>query len=334
VRDVRWFAPNRYCTLPVPALRRAGFSIALEGDAPCGAAVASDSPSAVEAFAFARRHRCPLGLSIADLPPWRLGQGRPDAVFAVGPRIFRLRRPWGGYPERSGYYSRLRYVARRAGRLWCPSRHSTDDVARRFEVPVTHLPFCYDSDRFRGDDRSPVTVHRSPFTLLSVSRLVPHKNHATILRAVARLTGRPRLRIIGQGPEGPTLAALAAQLGVVLDLRTTWASDQEIVEAYRQADVVVSASRFEGFGLTPMEGIAMGVPVVASDIPPHREFVNGAARFFPVDDDRALAEAIEAAVQDRPLDRSVRDATLAPLTMEACAARFGPELERLLSGPA
>jgi glycosyltransferase involved in cell wall biosynthesis len=129
------------------------------------------------------------------------------------------------------------------------------------------------------------------------------------------------------------LAALAAQLGVVLELRTTWASDQEIVDAYRQADVVVSASRFEGFGLTPMEGIAMGVPVVASDIPPHREFLNGAVRFFPVDDDRALAEAIEAAVQDPPLDRSVRDATLEPVTIEACAARFGPELERLLSLP-
>jgi glycosyltransferase involved in cell wall biosynthesis len=342
VIDIRWFAPNRYCTLPVPALQRAGFSIALEGDEPCGAVVASDAPSAVEAFGFARRHRCPLGLNIADLPPWRLGQGRPDAVFAVGPRVFRLRRPWGGYPERSGYYSRLRYVARRAGRLWCPSRHSTEDVARRFEVSVTHLPFCYDSDRFPGEEPFPLTVDEpalsaakgSPLTILSVSRLVPHKNHATILRAVARLATRPRLRIIGQGPEGPALAALAAQLGVVLELRTTWASDPEIVEAYGQADVVVSASRFEGFGLTPMEGIAMGVPVVASDIPPHREFLDGAVRFFPVDDDRALAEAIEAAVQDPPLDCAVRDATLKPLMIEACAARFGPELERLLSLPA
>ena len=334
MNDLRWFAPNRYCALPVPALRRAGFSIALEGDEPCGAAVALDAPSAVEAFAFARRHRCPLGLNIADLPPWRLGQGRPDAVFAVGPRVFRLRRPWGGYPERSGYYSRLRYVARRAGRLWCPSRLSTDDVARRFEVPVTRVPFCYDSERFGVEGVRPRTAPRTAPTVLAISRLVSHKNHAAILRAVARLATPPRLRIIGQGPEGPTLAALAGRLGVTLELRTTWASDQEIVDAYREADVVVSASRFEGFGLTPMEGIAMGVPVVASDIPPHREFVNGAARFFPVDDDGALAEAIEAAVQDSPLDRSVRDATLAPLTIEACADRLGPELERLLSLPA
>ena len=340
--DVRWFAPNRYCTLPVPALRRAGFSIALEGDEPCRAAVASDSPSAVAAFAFARRHRCPLGLNIADLPPWRLGQGRPDPVFAVGPRLFRLRRPWGGYPERSGYYSRLRYVARRAGRVWCPSRHSTDEVARRFEVPVTHLPFCYDSDRFSGAGQLPLSAPRSPLTVLSISRLVPHKNHATILRAVARLATRPRLRIIGQGPEGPALTAIAARLGVALDLRTTWASDQEIVEAYRQADVVVSASRFEGFGLTPMEGIAMGVPVVASDIPPHREFLGDAVRFFAPDDDANLARELQAALTQpssppgppRAERGAVLPSILAPLTIEACAARFGPELERLLSLPA
>ena len=332
--DVRWFAPNRYCTLPVPALRRAGFSIALEGDGPCGAAVAADAPSAVEAFAFARRHRCPLGLNIADLPPWRLGQGRPDAVFAVGPRVFRLRRPWGGYPERPGYYSRLRYVARRAGRLWCPSRLSTDDVARRFEVPVTHLPFCYDSDRFPGEDESPFTAHRSPLTLLSVSRLVPHKNHAVILRAVARLATRPKLRIIGQGPEGPALAALAGRLGVTLDLRTTWASDQEIVDAYRQADVVVSASRFEGFGLTPMEGLAMGLQVIASDIPPHREFLGDAVRYFAPDDDANLARELQAVLAQPSSRPAVLPSILAPLTIQACADRFGPELERLLSLPA
>jgi glycosyltransferase involved in cell wall biosynthesis len=206
-------------------------------------------------------------------------------------------------------------------------------VQRRFGIPVTRLPFCYDSERFHGDRAAPPAGRRPAFTVLSISRLVPHKNHATILRAAARLADRPQVRIIGEGPEAPSLAALAERLGVALDLRTGWATDQEIVDAYRRADVVVSASRFEGFGLTPMEGIAMGVPVVASDIPPHREFVSGAARFFAPDDEMALAEAIAAALGDPPVERSARDAILAPITIEACAARFVPELERLLSPP-
>jgi len=121
VDDLRWFAPNRYCTLPVPALRRAGLSVALEADEPARLALAADGQCAVAGFEYARRHRCPLLLYVWDLPPWRLGRGRPDFVFELGGHIRRLRRPIGGYPERAGYYSRIRFVARRATALWCPS---------------------------------------------------------------------------------------------------------------------------------------------------------------------------------------------------------------------
>ena len=47
---IRWFAPNRYCTLPVAGLVRAGFRIATEGDEPAALAFASDGVSALEAW--------------------------------------------------------------------------------------------------------------------------------------------------------------------------------------------------------------------------------------------------------------------------------------------
>jgi hypothetical protein len=50
VIDVRWFAPNRYCALPVPALRRAGLEIALDGEQPAGLALAADGASVMAAF--------------------------------------------------------------------------------------------------------------------------------------------------------------------------------------------------------------------------------------------------------------------------------------------
>ena len=85
-----------------------------------------------------------------------------------------------------------------------------------------------------------------------------------------------------------------------------------------------------------MEAIALGVPAVVSDIPTHREFVDGLARFFPLDDDAALAAAIEAqilAARAQPRDRAAPVVTpLADLTIDACAARFLPRLERLLKG--
>jgi glycosyltransferase involved in cell wall biosynthesis len=330
VNDLRWFAPNRYCTLPVPALRGAGLAIALEGDAPAGAAVAADGQCAVAAFEYSFRHLCPLLVYLWDLPPWRLGRGKPDFTFVLGGRLRRIPRPLGRYPERAGSYSRIRFAARRAAQVWCPSENTVRDVRARFGIEAARMPFCYDSDRFNTRSGGHRAGSGEP-VVLSISRLVPQKNHAVILRAAARLDPKPVVRIIGQGPEAEPLRRLARTLDLRLDLTDTWASDQEIVDAYRGADVVVSASQFEGFGLTPMEGLAMGLPVVASDIPPHREFVAGAVRFFPPDDDAALAREVAAVLLGPPVRPTAHPpAILTDLTIDACARRFLPGLERLL----
>jgi len=97
--------------------------------------------------------------------------------------------------------------------------------------------------------------------------------------------------------------------------------------AYRSAEVVVCPSRFEGFGLTPMEAIACGRPVVVSDIPPHREFLGTAPRFFAVGDDDGLAAAIAAARSGPP----ARPEALRSLRIEAAAERFSVGLAPYLA---
>jgi len=330
--DVRWFSSNRYGALPVPALGRAGLRVALEGDRAARLAFALDGQSAVAGFAFARRHRCALVLKIPDVPPWRLEGGHPDFVVAAGAKVVRVPRLWGRYPERPGYYSRIRYIARHADAVWCPSTNSVQGVFRYYGVSAELMPFCYDSDRFSSVGPRPPTVHSAPFTIVSISRLVPHKNHAVILRAAARLEPRPRVRILGQGPGADTLRRIAAELGVELDLPGTWASDDQILDAYRHAGVVVAPSRFEGFGLTPLEGLAMGVPVIASDIPSHREFLSSAVRFFPPEDDIALAGELGRIVSQPSSRPAVQPSVLEPLTIEACAARLLPALRRFVDG--
>ena len=56
--------------------------------------------------------------------------------------------------------------------------------------------------------------------------------------------------------------------------------DDELQMLYQTARIAVSPSLAEGFGLVPLEAMAAGVPVVASDIPSHREVLGDAARFF------------------------------------------------------
>lgn len=318
---IRWFAPNRYSALVVPELRRRGLAVALDDDHPAQLVVAMSGTVAGEAWRYARRRGCPFILYLWDLPDDATGSGSYDPVWWFGGGFIRFPRVIGGYPRRRGYYSRLRYLAAHADEVWVPSEFTRAATLHRYGVEARRVPYCYDSERFH-----PAIVERArPTTLLTVSRLQSYKNHAATLRAAARLGPDIQVRLIGVGPEHDRLTALATSLGVRCRIDSE-AVDAEVTDAYRRASVVVCPSRFEGFGVTPMEAIASGTPVVASDIPPHREFVAAAARFFALDDDYALVAAVLGALDDGAPDPSAVGA----LTIPAAAERFFGLLGRLL----
>ena len=319
--DLRWFASNAYTALLVPELQRLGLAIATEGDRPAPVVLAMSGLLAETAWRFARARGARLVVYVWDLPPQGTASGRPDPVWWLRGRFIRFPRPWGGYGRRRGYYSRLRYVASRADAVWVPSTFTRETVAERFGVASERVPYCYDSDRFVPGAGTKAT----PPALLTVSRLRRHKNQALVLHAAAALGRAVQVRLIGRGPEEAALEVLARQLGVRCRIETT-ADDAAVTRAYREASVAVCPSRFEGFGLTPVEAVASGIPVVASDIPPHREFVGSAARLFPSDDPAALTAAITGALDAPPAD----PALVAELTIPAAAKRFLACLDPLL----
>ena len=245
-------------------------------------------------------------------------------MLDVAGRLVVLPRPWGRFAERPNYYSRLLFVLRRAQEVWAPSRGTLADLQRIAGVTGVHLPYCYDSERFVR-----AGVPRDPRTLLSVSRLVPSKGHALVLEAAARLAPVPKVRIVGRGAMAGELRQHAARLGVPCSVETDL-TDAQVLEAYRRATVVVCPSRFEGFGLTGVEALATGAPVVASDIAPHREFLGDAVRYAPVGDVGALAQAIAAAVEGPALP----PADLSALTIDRAVERFADALGRTVGAAA
>ena len=75
--------------------------------------------------------------------------------------------------------------------------------------------------------------------------------------------------------------------------------DAALAALYRGAIAVCHPSRAEGFGLTCLEAMAAGAPLVATDLPSVRETVNGAAELVPPDDPEALAETLGRLLADR-----------------------------------
>ena len=139
--------------------------------------------------------------------------------------------------------------------------------------------------------------------VVSVGRLTTSKRVDVLIRAFAearkRVTGL-RLEVIGDGPERASLRALAADQGVAdAVVFRGRISDDDLVEAYRRARLVVSASISEGWGMTLTEGAACGTPAVATDIVGHRDAVDAGRSGLLAADDSALSGLMVEAVGSR-----------------------------------
>ena len=138
-----------------------------------------------------------------------------------------------------------------------------------------------------------------PPYVLAVGAITPRKGFASLARALGRIPDAPPLVIAG--PDGwgadevrrEALAALGDRVSFL-----GWVDDAALAALYRHASVFAFPSIAEGFGIPVLEALALGTPVVASDIPPVREVAGDAAVLVDRSGDEALAEALEAVLHD------------------------------------
>jgi glycosyltransferase involved in cell wall biosynthesis len=198
-------------------------------------------------------------------------------LFSRAERLFRARTH-----ERS---------ARNAQAVLVPSQFVRRRVIELLGLPperVHAIPWGVDHERFRPGDEE-----REPF-LLFPARRWPHKNHAGLFEAFARLREeRPQLRLVltGGGHEGRPVPEGVEVRGHV--------SGEQLASLYRRATCLVFPSLYEGFGQPPLEAMASGTPVAASNIPAVAEACGDAAALFDPTDPEDIA-AVVAAVLESP----------------------------------
>jgi glycosyltransferase involved in cell wall biosynthesis len=101
-------------------------------------------------------------------------------------------------------------------------------------------------------------------------------------------------------------------------------SDSQLAALYRRAEAFVHVSLYEGFGLPVLEAMASGCPVIASDIPQHREVAADAALFVDPTEVEAIAGALETLTSDNEKTGELRQLGLrraAEFTWTRCATR-------------
>ncbi|MFO1011850.1 MAG: glycosyltransferase family 1 protein [Planctomycetota bacterium] len=242
----------------------------------------------------------------------------------------------------------VRDLIERSKLVFVPSAFVADDVARSFGVAreklvVTHLGCDHVLRHVSQEDLARVRDPRNraaradassgpsgsanePF-LLTVARVDPRKNHARILAAFERLVraGLPHRWIVA-GPPGHRAEDFEALLArSPARERVEWRRDvgeRELAELYARCALFVFPSLDEGFGLPPLEAMALGAPVVASTSGSLPEVLGDAALLVDPRDEDALFHAMERVLAEPELARDLTRRGLAQsarFTWRACA---------------
>jgi glycosyltransferase involved in cell wall biosynthesis len=200
---------------------------------------------------------------------------------------------------RSGLRFKLRYLAvQRATRVIVPTSAVADDVLEELQMPPDRIAVIKEAPAraFGPRPEAEVNAARERYGLpdsylLWVGSLLspdPRKRVAELARASRTMP------LVLVGPAGRWARELPA---VTV---TGEVSDDELAAIYTGAHALVFPSDEEGFGLPPVEALACGTPVVASDVPALREVLDGRAIFRHVDDLDGLLGAAESARRPAP----------------------------------
>ena len=226
----------------------------------------------------------------------RVAAGTPWAFWGERPGF---RHPWLGRLARRWY---LRGLHRAQAPIWGIGGFALDEYRREFgaQCQYVNLPYFSDLARFSVPDGS--RNGGKERVVLFSGALIPRKGVDLLARAFLQVAARHsnlRLLLLGTGPLEAELRRTLAPMGHQVSFLgfRDW---DDLPSVYASANVLCVPSRYDGWGLVVPEGLAAGLPVIATDrmgaaLDLVQDGENGWV--IPAGDVRALADALEKAAR-------------------------------------
>ena len=294
---------------------------------------------------IAAGQRLDLLHSIAYAAPWLYAGRKLQTVHDLGFIVLPESVPW-----RYRAYWKWAYgpAARRCAGLTAVSASTRNDLVRllgwdasRIAVVPSGVDPIFTPASAPGDPDERLRKMGIPRPyVLFVGTLQPRKGIDTLFATFARLRrDRDDLNLVLAGARGwgyPEPEVMARQHGIEGAVHhRSGATLEEIADLYRGARLLLFPSRYEGFGLPPLEAMACGAPVVATDTSSLPEVCGDAALFAPVDRADLLAAQAERVLSDPDLARRMVEAGFrraAEFSWPQAAARMVAVYREMLRG--
>lgn len=239
-------------------------------------------------------HPCPTVLTVHDIIGWLFPKNMPPVA-----RFY-----WATW---------LPFSIRFANILIADSEATRQDLIHKLKIPADriHVVHLGVEARFSPQNQEAIERCRNHYQLpkrfiLYVGTLEPRKGIDTLIDAFAALANRfPDIDLVLAGKKGWYWQPLFERIQKhSLPHRvhvTGYVADEDLPALYSAATVFAFPSRYEGFGLPPLEAMACGTPVVSSNSSSLPEVVGDAAILVAPDDGVALAMKLEAVLADPAL---------------------------------
>ena len=217
-----------------------------------------------------------------------------DVSFAAHPE-------WFGWKEGLRRRTLAKLTARRACKVVTISEFSKREIVQHLGIDPEKIEVIY----IAADRKGPRRIENERNDLLLYVGSLFNRRHLTeLIAAFGRLAKRrpgTRLEIVGDDRTNPPIdfQQLIAQAGIGDRIRIrSYVSEDELAALYASARGFVFLSEYEGFGLTPLEALAAGIPVVVLDTPVAREIYRGAAAYVARPDPTLIDAALDRVLFD------------------------------------
>jgi len=211
----------------------------------------------------------------------------------VGPDTT-TRAPWLFALKRYGYNLVIKRTLTTSRDIIVPSNTVKNDILAAFPMVkperIHVVPEAPD-EIFRSSKAVTNKLKLPSNYLLFVGNVYPHKNLAVLLEAMKSVKTHELVIVAKPSPFLSRVLAPYDQTRIHLLGNL---SDEELVEVYRRASLLVTPSLMEGYGLVGLESLMVGTPVVASNIPVYREVYGNKVTYFDPVSASDLARAIRS----------------------------------------
>jgi N-acetyl-alpha-D-glucosaminyl L-malate synthase BshA len=246
--------------------------------------------------------------------------------------------------QEHSYHAITKFSIERSDRITAVSQYLKDETVRAFgcagcDVEVIHNfidPTVYDRAKWGGGLRESFG-HGAP-VLMHISNFRPVKRVLDVVRTFARVRagGAAQLIMVGDGPDRTAAEEEARALGVHADVQFL-GRIENVAPLLAAADLFLLPSESESFGLSALEALASGVPVIASDTGGIPEVIrhNETGILATVGDVETMAAAARGLLDDPARLRRMADAGAADararFSLEAIVARYEALYARALA---